>query len=151
MINHKTIAISSKFIAILVIYFSVLFSNISYAQPKFPGEGSIDIWNSNILWAGQGNFAYNFTLDVQGIWEILPPNGTIQNLVITTNFGEIAFDDAIDGSEATRYPIGHLYSPEDIKSIVIQKAVGSINGVNYDFTSFFAPHEFKPVEITLNK
>ncbi|MDR1873032.1 MAG: hypothetical protein LBS60_14120 [Deltaproteobacteria bacterium] len=135
----------------MAIYFAISFSNLSYAQQKFTGEGSIEIWNSDVLWAGQGNFVYNFTLDTQEIWSSLPPEASIENLVIKTNFGDITFSNAIDASDASRYPVGQLFSPEEIETIIFLQATGTINGVYYDLTDNVNPRDFTPVKIIKKK
>jgi hypothetical protein len=135
-----------KIIVLTVIAISYVTANVSYGQERYYGKATLEIWNSDILWAGQGNLAYNFTIDGQGLVND-PEIDSITNLVITTNFGDITFDE-INASDAGRYVVGHLYSPEDIETIEIIKAIAVIKGKMIDITNCISIRDFKPVKIT---
>jgi hypothetical protein len=121
---------------------------IIYAQEKYFGEGSIDIWNSDLVWAGQGYFAYKFTIDALG----LPSNiESVTNCIIKTNYGDIEFQETFDSSSAGRYSYGTLYSQEDIEQIQITQAIGVVNGKMLDITSILSVREFTPARIVIRR
>jgi hypothetical protein len=125
---------------------SLMLAGTGQAQEKYPGNFDLGLWNSNIVWAGQGYSAYQFTIDGQSVGFT---NGidSITNLVITTNFGDITFKDEIGPSDAGRYATGFLESQEDIETIKIIKAVAAINGKIYDITDTIYARDFTPVKI----
>jgi hypothetical protein len=122
-----------------------LFSNVVHAQDKYTGEGSFDIWNTNIDTSGQGETAYTFTIDTHN----LPPNDIkeITNLLIETNIGAIKFNEPIKISEATRYSTGVLQSKEMVSEIQIIKVVGAIDGKMVDLTNQLTVRELNAVKL----
>jgi hypothetical protein len=140
--------LSAKIYVFSIIYFFIIFSSInSYAQHKYVGDAYAEIWNDNIVWAGEGNFAYSFCIDAQGL--ISSDIDEVTNLVIQTNFGDINFENSINTSSAGRYGTGFLYSPEDITEIRIIKAIGVVNGKMLDLTNILNVREFIPVKIKI--
>jgi hypothetical protein len=55
----------------VIVCLTLLLQNLSMAQNDNNNLGSFDIWNSNILWANHGNFAYVFTINTQGFEEVI--------------------------------------------------------------------------------
>jgi hypothetical protein len=138
----------AKIFVFNVMYFFIIFSSInSYAQNKYVGDASVEIWNSAVIWAGQGNFAYRFFIDAQGL--NFSDINDVTNFVIQTNFGDINFEDGFNTSEAGRYSIGILYSPEEITEIRITKAIGVVNGKMLDLTNILNVRKFIPVKIKI--
>jgi hypothetical protein len=132
------------FVALCVLTI-IVSPNISYAQEKYLGEGSINIWNSNVVWAGMGQFAYIFTVDADGLR--LSNIQEITNLIINTDYGDITFDSVIDTSDAGRFADGQLFSEQDITEIRIIKAIGVVDGKMLDLTDIISIYEFTPVKI----
>lgn len=130
-------------IAILALFCLSGSTNIALAQ-----QGTIEVWNSNITWAGQGYMGYIFSLDVQGL--SIPNDPQVTNFVIQTNYGDINFEQGFNSSDVSRYPEGSLMTQDDIEQIRITKAFGVVNGKMVDFTRFLAVRDFKPVRITIN-
>jgi hypothetical protein len=64
----------------IIVCLILLIHNLSIAQNDL---GSFDIWNSNSVYAGQGYFAYSFTIDTQGFGG----GNSVRDLVIHTDFG----------------------------------------------------------------
>jgi hypothetical protein len=122
-------------------------SNFAYAQEKYYGDGYIGIRNSNSFWAGGGETGYEFTIDTQGFGAGFKGPYQVTSLVIQTNAGDITFENGFDGSEATRYVTGLLFSEDDLTVINITKAIAVINGKMLDITGAINPEEFVPVRI----
>ncbi|MDR0622062.1 MAG: hypothetical protein LBJ61_09330 [Deltaproteobacteria bacterium] len=113
------------------------------AQEKWPWEGAISIWHSDALFQNQGYTLYAFTADAfwTSSWH------TIEDLVITTDRGEITFVDAMNGSHGGRYGEGEMESQEDFDEIVILKATCKSDGKLYDVTDIIEIRDFKPLKI----
>lgn len=146
----RPITMISKAAALLVI-FGLLMSSVSWAENKSECNDEIEIWSSNLLWANGGQFAYVFTIDSMGfIFGCNSQLGTLADITVATNLGAIEFEGEIDGSEATRYLSGYLYSSEDITKLVIRKvSAKNEDGQTLDITNMFTPRDFKPVLIQM--
>ncbi|MDR0622063.1 MAG: hypothetical protein LBJ61_09335 [Deltaproteobacteria bacterium] len=131
------------FIAATAALFAFMSAGPLAAQEKWPWGGTIDIWHSNALHQNEGYTAYEFTVDAIG----LSFDRRIEDLVVTTDQGEIAFERAVSGSSGDRYGQGRLTSHEDFHEVVILKAVGKCDGKLYDLTDIIDILDFAPLTI----
>jgi hypothetical protein len=118
------------------------------SKPASPvPEYSLEIWNSDILWANHGNFAYVFTVDTQGLMLAFAQE-EMTELTITTNYGEIEFAEEFNFSDATRYGRGILLSPEDLTDLVILKVEAKIGQARHSLPlAAVQPRVFKPIVV----
>jgi hypothetical protein len=116
----------------------------------WPEEGfGLSIYNSKATWANQGMFAYEFTIDSQGLGFMGIQE--ISNLLIITNYGNIECSGPIDSSDAGRYTSCLLFSETSDEPLIISRAVATIDGKQYDITRNMTVDEFKPLDIRIQR
>ncbi|MDR1084619.1 MAG: hypothetical protein LBP22_07085 [Deltaproteobacteria bacterium] len=140
-----------------VFLFVIMLLSINFYPASVQGQqssdpGSLEIWNSNSVFVNQGMFAYQFTVDTQGM--NLSGTEGMTNLTVETNFGRIEFlkdpeGGVFNGSEATRYGTGILESDSVDDSIAITKVTAQINGKAVDLTKNISVRDFQPLKIAV--
>ena len=120
----------------------LLWSGTAWGQSIY-----LEIWHSNEMFANQGLTAYEFTVDTRDFWAA--PGERMTELTIATNYGPIEFKDEFDGSEATRFGTGFLYSDEDIEMFIVTGATAKIDGKVQDLSSNIGTRDFKPIPIRI--
>ena len=126
---------------VLIMFF--FFSGTAWGQSRY-----LEIWHSNEIWAGHGQIAYEFTVDTISFLSV--DGQEMTELTIETNYGPIWFGITFDGSTATRYGRGYLYSDEDIEMFVVTGGTAKINGRVQDLSSNIEIGEFRPLPMRLD-
>lgn len=118
------------------------------AQRGRPWGGTIEIWNSNYFGLDRGHYNYKFTVDFSNATSTrggaLTP---VENLVITTNHGDITFHETINGSNSMRFVDAMLYTNAPIRELAILEVTCYHRGQIYYLTDLFRVRRFVPVDI----
>lgn len=118
-------------ISFIIALLSIIQVNTVCAQQKFPNECDMLLWHSNTFFS-RGYYIYHFILHTNSIK--LSQDEKIEEFVISTDFGDINFEDEINGHEYTRDVTGILFSEEEIKNLIIVRAIGRIGMQRFIFT-----------------
>ena len=132
-----------RHIQYLVLIMLFFFSGTAWGQPP-----SLEIWHSNEMPANQGLISYQFTVDTINFLSV--DGQEMTELTIETNYGPIEFESVFDGSTATRFGRGYLYSDEDIEMFVVTGGTAKINGRVQDLSSNIEISEFRPIPMRLD-
>jgi hypothetical protein len=120
----------------------LLFKKNVLGQSSLNPDAAISICND-----GQHSAQYiKFKIDMLGAVEL---EQQLTDLVITTNYGDIKFNESFDASEATRFAESNLYLNEFVDEIVFIKSTGKLNGKFVDLTNNLNPIDNIPVPMKL--
>ncbi|MDR2140549.1 MAG: hypothetical protein LBR11_01925 [Deltaproteobacteria bacterium] len=130
---------------------SLALPGLAQAQEKYAGPGTLEIWSCDSYSDDDGDFAYRFMVDGQGLAK--DPNiDALEDFIIASNYGEIAFEGSIKGGDGLdRYDMGILYTSEEIKTLKIIKVVGVLKGKAVDLTDAVSVRVNVPVKIQKEK
>ena len=126
-------------------------ANAAQAQPRYPGNGTLEIWNTAIF-DSRGYIIYIFILNRQGL--DIESGTTINDVKIQTNHGDITLERPISGIGADDSIYGHLYvryddNPKILREIEIIKATGVYKNRQVDITHLIKPIRFVPVRLKM--
>ncbi|MDR1870653.1 MAG: hypothetical protein LBS60_01795 [Deltaproteobacteria bacterium] len=108
-------------------------------------EEDLPLWFGGRLFPDSSTVSFTFILDIKGL-----KNKTFKSLdklTVTSDKGEIVFNGPFDLAKSSNFIFGRLTLTHDLRTVLINQAVGVIDGQSYDLTGHIRAVNYQDITV----